>query len=171
MRLFIAIRLSEEMCAKIAAYQRALRAQGLRAGYSHTENLHLTLAFLGERPDADAVIAALEKLTFSPFPLSPDESGRFGDVFWIGLKESAPLTALVRDLRALLKDAGIAFDKKPFRAHITVARYLRGEVPAVSVPHGEMRVSRVSLMRSELIEGRRVYTELYAKEAGKQHVC
>ena len=30
MRLFIAIRLSEELCRKIAAYQRALRAQGLR---------------------------------------------------------------------------------------------------------------------------------------------
>lgn len=166
MRLFLAIRLSEEICASIASYQRTLCAQGLRAGFARAENLHLTLAFLGERPDADAVKTALEGFSFSPFTLTLGETGRFGDLLWVGLEESAPLAALVRSLRARLTDAGIAFDKKPFKAHITAARYMRSSPPDLHAPRGKMRVEKISLMRSDLKDGKRVYTEIFAKEAG-----
>ena len=47
MRLFIAINFDEETKQSIIAVQRRLREWG-RGNFSHPENLHLTLAFLGE---------------------------------------------------------------------------------------------------------------------------
>ena len=55
MRLFIAIRLSDDMRRALLAAQDALRKRGVRGNYTKPENLHLTLAFIGEYPDADGV--------------------------------------------------------------------------------------------------------------------
>ena len=33
-------------------------------------------------------------------------------------------------------------------------------------PRGKMRVEKISLMRSDLKDGKRVYTQIFAKEAG-----
>ena len=116
--------------------------------------------------DESSVKTALEGFSFSPFTLTLGETGRFGDLLWVGLEESASLAALVRSLRARLADAGIAFDKKPFKAHITAARYMRSSPPDLPAPRGKMRVEKISLMRSDLKDGKRVYTEICAKEAG-----
>ncbi len=48
MRLFIAVQLSEPMRGAISKVQDGLLRLGVRGSYTPRENLHLTLAFIGE---------------------------------------------------------------------------------------------------------------------------
>ena len=86
MRLFCAIPFPPDVRAALAAYQRQLREAGAAGNFTRPENLHLTLAFLGEtgavRPAAKALAAAADRA----FPLTLAGSGRFGDVFWVGVR-------------------------------------------------------------------------------------
>lgn len=164
MRLFIALRLDENVRAALADIQAGLRRRGMRGNYTSLENLHLTLAFIGEYPDPEAVLEAMETVAFTPFPLRLEGFGRFGDLWWAGLAESGGLTACVRRLRRALAEADIPFDRKKFTPHITLVRravWDEGKgLPAVSVPEAGMEVSRISLMRSDRGRSGMIYTEL-----------
>ena len=50
-----------------------------------------------------------------------------------------------------------------FRPHITLIRKAKGNWSEQSAPKGEMQVFRISLMKSERIDGKMVYTEIYEK--------
>ena len=122
MRLFISIPLEDDPRRLVTDVQNTFRRQNVRGNYTPEENLHITLAFLGEYNDPDAVLAAMGKLRFSPFTLTMDHVGCFGDLWWAGLAESGPLEALARNLRRALAEAKIPFDKKRFRPHVTFLR-------------------------------------------------
>ena len=51
MRLFIAIQLDERVKNALEHMQTALRKQRVAGNYTRAENLHLTLAFIGEYTD------------------------------------------------------------------------------------------------------------------------
>lgn len=159
MRLFVAIGLSEEMKDALRGVQRQMAAQRVTGRYTPEENLHLTLAFIGEYPDPDAVpLAPVE-----PFTLALDGIGCFGELWWAGLEPCPPLTRYVAALRRALADGGIPFDRKRFSPHITLLRRGAGR-PAVQVPRAQMRVDHVSLMRSDRGKSGMVYTELRRSE-------
>ena len=65
MRLFIAINLDDNIRDALAEMQESMRRQGVRGNYTKTENLHLTLAFIGEHGDPDAVNEALASVPSS----------------------------------------------------------------------------------------------------------
>ena len=104
MRLFIAILLSEEMKKALTDAQQAMVDRGVRGRYSPEENLHLTLAFIGDYPDAQPVLDALNTVSFRPFDLSLEGIGCFGDLRWAGLKDSLPLAAVARRVRRALAE-------------------------------------------------------------------
>ena len=164
MRLFIAIPLNEEIRSALTGVQETLIRRGVRGNYTSAENLHLTLAFIGEYPDPDAVLDALETVSFAPFSLKTDGFGSFGDLWWIGLSKSEPLETAVRRVRHALSDAGIPFDRKRFSPHITVIRKAsyggKDKYPAVEIPAAEMTVNRISLMRSDRGKHGMIYSEL-----------
>ena len=165
MRLFVAINLSESMKNALLDAQDAIYAAGVRGNYTREENLHLTLAFIGEYPDAQPVLDALAQLRFTPFEICLDGMGCFGELWWCGLRASAPLEALSRRLRRALAENSIPYDKKRFSPHITLLRRASGRPSGIFVPSADMRVERVSLMRSERGRNGMVYTELGAIEA------
>ena len=165
MRLFIAIRLSDTVKDSLIQMQNALYDRGVRGNYTPEENLHLTLAFIGEYPDAQPVLDALSSVTFRPFELSLEGMGRFGDLWWAGMRESAPLDAVVRRIRRALAESGIPFDKKRFRAHITLIRKASGDLPGLSPSPASMTVDTISLMRSDRGRNGMIYTELGTVEA------
>ena len=66
MRLFIALEISPAMCTALAGLQTIFRQAGIRGNYSPEENFHLTLAFLGEVPDPDPVIEAMDSISPPP---------------------------------------------------------------------------------------------------------
>ena len=168
MRLFIAVNLSDEMKDSLIRMQNALYDRGARGNYTPEENLHLTLAFIGEYPDAQPVLDALSAVAFRPFELSLEGMGRFGDLCWAGMRDSVPLTAVVRRLRRALAENGIPFDKKRFSPHITLIRKASGALPGIVPAPASMTVTALSLMRSDRGRNGMIYTELGSVEADKE---
>ncbi len=160
MRLFVAIRLPEEMKDALVRAQNELYACGVRGNYTAEENLHLTLAFIGEVPDARPVLDALSALSFTPFDLSLEGMGCFGDLWWAGLKESAPLEALARKVRRALAEREIPYDRKRFSPHVTLIRKASGKLPGLQICQTSMTVTGISLMRSDRGKKGMIYTEL-----------
>ena len=164
MRLFIAIQLDPEIKEALTDLQLYMKRLGVRGNYSREENLHLTLAFIGEYSDPDAVLDIIDQISFEPFRLSLDGIGSFRNLWWAGLEESAALRSLVKRLRWALSDAGIPFDRKKFSPHITLIR--RPSQPAIPEellsrpPRGSMIVDHISLMRSDRGKNGMIYTEL-----------
>lgn len=139
LRLFLALPLPPESREALGLWQRA---QAGAEGWSPPEGLHLTLAFLGERaPENLAALDAVGAAVASrhpPFLLRTTGLGGFPDgnrarVLWLDLAPPPALERLAADLRKALATAGEAFDAKPFRAHITLARFRRAR-PAAAFP-------------------------------------
>ena len=165
MRLFIAIELSDEMKTALVEAQNAMYDRGVRGSFSPEENLHLTLAFIGDYPASEPVLDALSTLRFSPFPLNLDGLGCFGDLWWAGVKESPALAALARRVRRALAEGEIPFDRKRFAPHITLLRRATKSAAGLRLSPAGMTVQRVSLMRSDRGRNGMIYTELGSVEA------
>ena len=161
MRLFVAITLSDEMKKTVTGTLHSLKKAGVKGSYVPSQNLHLTLAFIGEVKDSSAVKEALQTVKLKPFRLSLSEMGTFGDLLWVGLKGNQGLSAAVKDVRGALDAAGIDYDKKKFVPHITIIRKMNGSWKSVPAPKCEMMVKKISLMKSEVKDGKRVYTEIF----------
>ncbi len=133
-RLFFALWPASDLQAKLAAWAKLAAGRG-RA--MRRENLHLTLAFLG---DTDAalvpdVIALAAEVRFDSIRLPLDRVGYWihNRILWCGAgEEPEALTALVGSLRERLAAAGVRYDPKPFVSHVTLVRNAAGlpEAPA-----------------------------------------
>lgn len=167
MRLFLAINLSDEMKDALLDVQNAMYDHGMRGNYTSEENMHLTLAFIGEYPDAEPVLEALSGVTFTPFELSLEGIGCFRDLWWAGIRDSVPLTAVSRRVRRALAEKGIPFDRKRFSAHITLLRRASGDASGVLMPPAMMTVNTISLMRSDRGRKGMIYTEIGRIEASR----
>ena len=166
MRLFIAINLNEEMKESLMDIQDAMRDCGIYGRETTAENMHLTLAFIGDYDDPDYVKRIISSIDIRPFDISLSGVGAFRDLWWVGIKDSPPLHAVVRKLRRALSDAGIPFDRKRFRPHITIIRKADRDLEDISdaglKSHTDvsMTVDHISLMRSERGKHGMIYTEL-----------
>ena len=161
MRLFLALLLDETLKNALTGMQTTLRKQRVDGTYTKEENLHITLAFIGEYGDPERVMDVVRTVPFTPFPIRLEGFGCFGDLYWCGLGDSEALTSYVRRLRHALAEAGIPFDRKRFSPHITLLRRARfARPPALNVPEAAMRADRVSLMRSDRGTSGMIYTEL-----------
>ena len=161
MRLFIAIRLSDEMKKALVTCMHDLKKQGVEGNYVPAQNLHMTLAFLGEYDDPAKVKEVIRKVPLPEFRLALSEKGNFGNILWAGVKGNQKLKTYVKDLRAALAAEGIPFDKEKFVPHITLIRKVSAKNPyQVHFPKADMTVRKASLMRSEQKNGKMVYKEL-----------
>ena len=166
MRLFIAILLENNVKEALTAMQTQLRARRVGGNYTKIENLHLTLAFIGEYGDPERVLDVMRSVRFAPIPIALEGFGCFGDLYWCGLARQDALEAYVRRLRRALAEADIPFDRKRFTPHITLLRKASVDaIPGITVPGAAMTAERVSLMRSERGKGGMLYTELSAADA------
>ena len=165
MRLFIAINLSDAMKDALISAQNRILDHGVRGHYTTEENMHLTLAFIGDYPDAEPVLDALSAVSFAPFDITLEGMGSFGDLWWAGIKESAALASVVRRVRRALAENGIPFDRKRFSPHITLIRKASGKMPGIQIRPASMTVNCISLMRSDRGKHGMIYTELGAREA------
>ena len=171
MRLFIAINFNNDTRSRLLALCDELRGKSERGRFSLQENLHLTLAFLGEcdGKQTSAVKSVLAAVSYEPFDIAVDCVGRFrrdgGDLWWAGLRESEPLIALQGDLTEKLIVSGFSLDKRRYNPHITLGREVKtGSMPESIEPFGET-VTSIDLMKSERINGKLTYTAIYTKEA------
>ncbi len=164
MRLFIAIQFPNRIKQALTYVQQNMRDIGIKGNYTSEENLHLTLAFIGEYKDPGYVMDVLEGLSFSSFLIELEGFGNFGDLYWVGIKNGDSLKRCAKQVRHLLADAGVPFDRKRFSPHITVLRKASyGNEPdfdLLHIPDEGMRVKSISLMRSDRGKNGMIYTEI-----------
>ena len=169
MRLFIAVNFDEEFKKTLLRYQAELKKCAdpyQKVNWSSPANLHLTLAFLGEYNSPENVRAVLDEVPFDPFVIRTGRCGNFGSLWWVGLDGGSEAVDLSNRIRTGLKHAGIPFDPKPMKPHITLARELYPLYPPRIKPiPAETAAARVSLMKSERIAGKLTYTEVYGISA------
>lgn len=168
MRLFIAIRFDDGVLDELEGFIAQCRRLG-RGRWTRRDNLHLTLAFLGEQRDTAAAEAAMDGLSAPAFDLTLAGLGRFrregGDLLWLGAEPSAPLLTAERQLRQGLKRQGFSPEERPFRPHLTLGRQVSLPAPPPA-PTLTQRVEGVSLMESRREAGVLTYTELYWRRLG-----
>lgn len=174
MRLFIAIKFSSEIEKVLTNLQDDLKTQGITGNYTNIQNLHLTLAFIGEYDDPSRVMETLSQVSFEPFTISLDEQiGNFGDILWVGTKKNPALMSLDLRIRKALDSYHISYDRKTFKPHITIVRkakaYGKKEkyINEKRIEKTNMTVEKFSLMESSRIDGKLVYTEIGSIEAGE----
>ena len=161
MRLFVAISLSEEMRKALVGCMHDLKKQGVEGRYVPAQNLHVTLAFIGEYGDLEKVRQVLRQVPFPECRLSLSEKGNFGNLLWAGVKGNQKLKTYVRALRAALAAEEIPCDQDTFVPHITLVRNLSARKPyQFHMPKAEMMVKKASLMRSVQKDGKIIYQEL-----------
>jgi 2'-5' RNA ligase len=130
-RCFVALRPDD--AARAALGELALRlARALpRARPVDAENLHLTLAFLGalDLQKAPVIAAALRALPALHGSWQLDRIGAFarGRVLWASGPAEPALERLAAQVRAALDAQGVAYDRRAFVPHVTLAR---GQAPA-----------------------------------------
>lgn len=180
MRLFIAVNFSEDIKEELYNNIEDLRDEAKKGNFSPIENLHLTLAFIGELDKRnietvkDAMIYAVSNFEYGPFEICLGNFGRFrgkrgGEyLYWRGLDESKELNILQRNLVRQLEYLNIPVDNKPFKPHITLARScvlyddFDEEYYCDGLFDESMTVESIELMQSEVINGRTVYTPIYS---------
>ena len=76
MRLFIAIRLSDEMKKALINCMHDLKKQGVEGNYVPAQNLHMTLAFIGEYNEPEKVKKVIKKVPMPEFRLMGRSEGQ-----------------------------------------------------------------------------------------------
>ena len=158
-RLFFALWPASDLQAKLAVW--ANQAAGRGRAMRH-EDLHLTLAFLGDTDAAlvPQLIALAAGVRFGAIRLPLDRVGYWGHnrILWCGAgEEPRSLAALVEKLRARLAAAGIRYDPKPFVSHVTLVRNASGLLAAPAWIPLVWEARDFALVSSTRVEGRVTY--------------
>ncbi len=131
-RLFIAIDIPESVKQEMARLCCGLPG----ARWVGTEQLHLTLRFIGEVDGGmfRDIRECLAEVQAEPFTLQLDGVGFFPPrgrprVVWVGLRQSNELQRLRNRLESCLVGLGLEAEKRKFAPHITLAR-LKNTPPA-----------------------------------------
>jgi 2'-5' RNA ligase len=187
LRLFVACELPDAVRDGLRRVQSDLRRDD-RAGlrWVRPEGIHLTLKFLGgvaeERlGDVRSALAAaigpfelhVRPATVGSFPASGMAGGARLRVVWVGLAGDVEgLAALAGQVDGALAPLGFPRERRPFAAHLTLARVPDGasaaqrrvlseRVAAYRMPDlPSMRLTKVALVRSILSPGGSVYERL-----------
>jgi len=171
MRCFYAIEFDHTTRSILTGIQDKLKKEGVTGNYSHPENLHLTIKFLGEINPQQFSQAKLllQKVTekFHPFVLSLQSLGKFQKgkkpIIWAGLEHEEQLFALNREVERALSDFMPGIVEGNFSPHITLIReaVFTRQTDIMSVLKEEkgysFHASGLSLMESTRVNGRLTY--------------
>jgi 2'-5' RNA ligase len=183
-RTFIAIELDKAVGAGLERVQERLREHvpSRSVRWVRPEGIHLTLKFLGDTPvdQVDVVKVAMVQAVAESWCFDVVVGGlgcfpnaRRPRVVWIGLQEPTGALDALRDrIETHVAPLGFPTEKRPFHPHLTLGRVQRhasrsvvqkiGEVVSTSTfgKIGEMAVSHVSHIKSDLLPNGAVYTTL-----------
>jgi 2'-5' RNA ligase len=129
-RLFVALWPDAATQAALAEAARQEHDQSRDGRLIPASKLHLTLMFLG---DADSVKRAcveraLGTVSWQPVTIRFDRLGWFARsrVLWAGSRETpAAMSGLVQHIGQVLTPCGFEPERRPYQAHITLARKVR----------------------------------------------
>ena len=131
-RLFVAIRPPESIRKQLLDLMEGVPE--LR--WQQDEQLHLTLRFIGEveRPVADDIAAALERIRFNRFPIALSGVGKFEKrrhgALWAGVQPKDQLKSLNAKVERACQSAGLEPEGRAYHPHVTLARW-KGRAPGI----------------------------------------
>lgn len=189
-RAFVAVELTTELRNAIARVQEQLKqeltqqAPVSRLQWVRPDSIHLTLKFLGDIEDrrVEDIRQALGLAvgTSPAFSVEVAGLGVFPDlraprVVWVGFSnegdELVPLVRLAGQVDRALGELGYELESRPFSPHLTLARVRdrsreigqalsRSGLLAERFPLGQLEITAVCLMRSDLRPTGAIYTRL-----------
>ena len=167
--------------------QQAMKPELPFITWGKSENLHLTLKFLGDTPESkipelQQVVAKAVK-GIEPFVINLRGFGVFPDkraprTLWTGIEGNTDiLVNLAKEIESKVKSLGFPPEGKPFRPHLTLARIKKNQrvlgqaiekarVLADPFVFGRLLVEQVCLFESELRPTGSVYTKLWVIPLG-----
>jgi 2'-5' RNA ligase len=169
MRLFIAINFDNAVKNALSETIADLRGAARRGRYTPWDNLHLTLAFIGESERIEAITGVMGDVArdslIEPLRITLSGAGVFGgkggDLHWVGIEGAPELSGLAEGLANGLRQVGLDIDCRRFVPHVTIGRGVIVDGEAIVRVHpASMLADHISLMRSERINGRQAYSEV-----------
>jgi 2'-5' RNA ligase len=167
MRLFVALEIPSRVRENLAALIRDLRAFAPQAKWVRSENLHVTLKFIGEVPETKVATIRIAlagvhsdqpvELDFRGLGFFPNE--KHPRVFWAGIEASPNLKTLTANIDEGTEKLGIRREQRPFSPHLTLARFeslrlsekLRAAIQEnAGRDFGSLRSSQFHLIESKL---------------------
>jgi len=162
-RLFVAIRPPEPVIDALIDTMEAVE----NARWQDEEQLHITLAFLGDIAERDVgdVVSAPSQVEFRPFPVTIAGTGHLErkgltHSIWAGIEEQPALAALHKRVASACRPLAPDMPTRKFTPHLTLARFSRhsADIPAWLAQHSRLRlepftVERFALFESHLAHG------------------
>jgi len=178
-RLFFAVEFDERLRAAVSHAIAGARIPDPPWRWVAPSNVHITIKFLGETADdmVPLLVAAATDVCAEtpPFQITLGAFGGFPDLkkprvlFYETVEGARELADLARRIEAALhRELSIPMERRPFRAHATVARVKHPIasdltarlLKAPPVEGGTQRVDLLSLMKSDLRREGAVYERL-----------
>jgi 2'-5' RNA ligase len=187
MRLFVALDIDDAIRGRLAGFLDGVRGFAPDARWARPESLHVTLKFIGERPEEEVekIKHALKTIAVDGFDVSFRGYGFFPGaraprVFWLGIEAGTKLSSLAAMVDDRLASLDILKEEHAFTPHLTLARggrgsprkqkedhpnrsfqHLQERLAALPAPEfGTMTVREFFLYQSQLSPGGSKYTKL-----------
>ena len=179
-RAFVALKLGPEVREALAAAERRLQRAPARVGWVRPENIHLTLAFLGDitLSGVGAIAGTLDSIGrhTAPFSFAVEGIGSFGGrrprVVWAGIPapSAGPVIALQKPVADALQLLGYRLEDRAFQPHLTLGRVrssagaearVRALAELRDARFGQVEAGSVFLMRSQLLSAGPAYSILH----------
>lgn len=177
-RCFISIDIIDpHLLARFVKIQRLLEDSGADLKTVETENMHITLMFLGEVKESQLVdlTCRITEISFKPFNIEFRGVGVFPSlskpkVIWAGVSKGLDqLKPIYEDLEARISGMGFKLDNRGFSPHVTLARVRSGRNRDKLVKLlrgfedeflGEINVKSIQLKRSMLTSRGPIYSTI-----------
>ena len=129
MRIFIALDIDDAIRERIARFIEGVSGFAPDVRWVQPESLHITLKFIGEKPEAavEEIRQSLKSVRAGPMELRFHGYGFFPSpkaprVFWIGIEAGPELAALAGAIDNQTAALGIPREEHAFNPHLTLAR-------------------------------------------------
>lgn len=151
-RLFVAIALPDSVRDRMAMLGGGVPG----AKWINSENMHLTLRFIGEVPEDRMVDIhhGLSRIRQPTFDLVLSgvgyfKQGRQPTVLWVGVERNDALQQLHDRIEQALQREGFEFDGRRYSPHITLARLQRSPETKVAAFVAQHNLFRTQPIRAE----------------------
>jgi RNA 2',3'-cyclic 3'-phosphodiesterase len=173
MRLFISINLEEQLVDQFYKKVEELKEHSVRGRFPQPGNMHITVVFLGETENVEAVKQAMDQISAHPFELKFKKISKFTrqgrETYYVSLRKNSMLQYINEQLTESLSKAGFEPDKREYTPHLTLGRNVvlnwdfdfEEFSKNVAEMKARMKVEKISLMKSERVEGKQKYTEIH----------
>jgi RNA 2',3'-cyclic 3'-phosphodiesterase len=189
MRIFVGLDIDDVIRERIARFMEGVSGFAPEARWVRPESLHVTLKFIGEKPDevVDGIKNALSivggepmEITFRGYGFFP--TAKAARVFWVGIESGPQLASLAKAVDEATFAHGVPKEDHAFSPHLTLARgggrsgaptrrkedaanknfhVLQEKLAALPAPEFDTMTARdFFLYRSQLLRGGSLYTKI-----------